>query len=342
VRVVQTLVVRDEADVVDAQIAYHLALGVELVIAADHGSEDGTTEILEDYERRGLLRLIRVSGPVREDEWRTEMARLAAREHGADWVVNTDADEFWLPRRGTLAETLAAVPETYGAIHVVSRHFVPRPDGPESFDERMTLRFSTAAPLNDPLSPYRPHGKVAHRGDRAIVVHHGAHRVEGQKTLHGWAAFDVLHFPFRSLSQYERKTVRRAHVASDSPLGQYVRGRQAREQGRVSEVWGGMVVDAARAARGVTAGALVEDTRLRDSLRLLRAPGGRRSPTGAFRGPEPGAPLVPAPLPPAEAAADAAAWREAEVVRLLRFATDLAARADSVERRPWARRRTRA
>ena len=94
----QTLVVRDEADVVDAQIAYHLAAGVDVVVATDHQSEDGTTEILEEYERRGVLRLLREGGPVREDVWRTDMARLAARELGADWVINTDADEFWLPR----------------------------------------------------------------------------------------------------------------------------------------------------------------------------------------------------------------------------------------------------
>ena len=42
--VVMTLVVCDEADIVDAQIAYHLNAGVDFVIASDHESRDGTTE----------------------------------------------------------------------------------------------------------------------------------------------------------------------------------------------------------------------------------------------------------------------------------------------------------
>ena len=46
-KLVQTLVVRDEADIVDAQIAYHLNAGVDFVIASDHESLDGTTEILD-------------------------------------------------------------------------------------------------------------------------------------------------------------------------------------------------------------------------------------------------------------------------------------------------------
>ncbi|MDX6387860.1 MAG: hypothetical protein QOD85_1662, partial [Gaiellaceae bacterium] len=110
-RLVQTLVVRDEADIVDAQIAYHLNAGVDFVIASDHESLDGTTEILDTYARDRHLLRIPVAGPVREADWRTTMARLAATKHGADWVINTDADEFWVPRGGTLKDVFAAVPK---------------------------------------------------------------------------------------------------------------------------------------------------------------------------------------------------------------------------------------
>ena len=97
-KLVETLIVRDEADIVDAQISYHLNAGVDFVLAIDHESRDGTTEILESYGRQGLLRGSPEQGAVLELEWRTHMARLAATEHGADWVLAADADEFWVPR----------------------------------------------------------------------------------------------------------------------------------------------------------------------------------------------------------------------------------------------------
>ena len=58
-RVVLTLLVRDEADIVDAHLAFHFAAGVDFVIATDHRSGDGTSEVLEPYAREGVLRVIR-------------------------------------------------------------------------------------------------------------------------------------------------------------------------------------------------------------------------------------------------------------------------------------------
>ena len=80
-KLVMTLLVRDEADIVDAQIAFHLDAGVDFVIATDNRSQDGTTEILERYAREGHLHLIREPGDdLRQSEWVTRMARLAATE----------------------------------------------------------------------------------------------------------------------------------------------------------------------------------------------------------------------------------------------------------------------
>ncbi len=319
-KLVQTLVVRDEADVVGAQIAYHLNAGVDFVLATDHDSRDGTTEILESYERKGVLRLFRESGQMRESVWRSRMARLAATEHGADWVINTDADEFWMPRRGTLKEALAAVPKEFGVVWAITRHFLPRPGNMGSFAERMTVRLSATAPLNDPTSPYRPHAKAAHRADPEIVVLFGSHDVLTKLVaLRGWYPVDVLHFPFRTREQYERKGVRRAH--GDKPLGQYLKAYDASERGRVEDFFGSLTVDDETLAAGCRTGSLAIDTRLSDALRRDAA----SSRLDGSSGDE------------TRAAAEGVALAEANIVRTCRRLDLLAARIRSVEGRRWAR-----
>jgi hypothetical protein len=317
VRLVQTLLVRDEADIVDTQIAYHLNAGVDFVIATDHESRDGTTEILESYARDGHLHRIPVSGEMLDGPWRTHMARLAATEHSADWVINTDADEFWMSRGGTLKDVLAAVPEPYGVVFALSRHFAPRPDDDAFFAERMTTRVSPPVAINDPSSPYRPHLKAAHRADPAISISFGSHTVISPRwrAIHNWHPAEVLHFPFRSLGQWENKGVRRGR--GDKPLGQYVTALRAAEGGRAPERFRALVIDDEALERGRADGSLVVDVRLRDTLRGLRGNAAEAAPLVA----DPG--LI----------SESVAVRDADLVRLARFVDGLGARTADVEAR---------
>lgn len=321
-KLVQTLVVRDEADIVGAQLDYHLSAGVDFVIATDHESQDGTTDILEAYARDGSLVRIPEQGEVHEARWRTRMARLAATEYGADWVINTDADEFWMSRYGTLKEVLEAVPHNYGVVWALSRHFPPRPANAAFFAERMTVRVSLPTALNDPTSPYRPHLKAVHRADPDIGIRHGGHSVVSRRwrPLPHWHPADVLHFPFRSLEQWERKGVRRAR--GDKPLGQYVRALHASETGRADDVYGALLVDDRALDRGLASGSLVIDTRLRDALRALRD----RDVAG-----EPGGEVDPAM--DEAVLAEGAAMRDADLVRLFRHLDGLRARVRILEDR---------
>ena len=139
-KLVMTLLARDEADVIASQIAFHLDAGVDFVVATDHRSADGTTEILEGFAREGHLHLIREDAEsVRQGEWVTRMARIAAAEHGADWVLNADADEFWWPRGGSLKEALRPIQSGISTVGALVRVFAPRPDDDRPFWERPTV-----------------------------------------------------------------------------------------------------------------------------------------------------------------------------------------------------------
>src|SRR6185312_15502840 len=96
-RIIMTLLCRDEEDIVGYNIAYHLAQGIDFVIATDNASQDRTPLLLERFARQGKLHLIRQPSLTHDQAiWVTRMARMAARRFDADWVINNDADEFWL------------------------------------------------------------------------------------------------------------------------------------------------------------------------------------------------------------------------------------------------------
>jgi Glycosyl transferase family 2 len=286
VKVVMTLLVRDEADIVDAQLAYHLHAGVDFVIATDNASSDGTSEILERYERAGCLRLIHEPGDkVRQGEWVTTMARLAATEHGADWLVHADADEFWWPRGGPLKDVLATVPTRYGVLRGCWRHFLPRPDDGSFFAERMTVRLAAPASPGDKETIFHAHQKVAHRAHPQVEVETGNHNAyaPGLQPLRSWHPLEVMHFSFRSLGQLEHKArsswVRNPH---HEPTRHQVLLDEARQEGRLAAFYDSFAVDDEALARGLADGMIAVDTRLRDVLRTLRRDDGTFGPRDRY------------------------------------------------------------
>lgn len=333
-----TLLVRDERDIVEQHLSFHLAAGVDLVIATDNGSTDGTDEVLERYEREGHVRLLREpAGEFRQREWVTRMARLAATEHGADWVVNSDVDEFWWPRGGTIADVLESIPHRYGIVQSFVRHFVPVPDDDSPFQERMTLRLAADAPINDPRSPWRPFRKIVHRGHPAATVVEGSHSVGGTEfaVLRGWYPLEVLHFPIRSAAQLERKgrlwgsAVEKFYAGEDVAAGPgaayHALAHRDAEGGRTGSVFQEIAIDVDVARNAIGRGLLAEDHRVRDALRILAQPDGRI----AF-------PRTSA-VEEAAFAADVAALGEADVIRARRQLDELDERLGALEARPTAR-----
>jgi hypothetical protein len=271
-KLVMTLLVRDEADIIDQHIAFHLAAGVDFIVAADNDSTDGTTDILEGYADEGHLHRIALPDPFSQVEVVTRMARLAATQFGADWVINSDADEFWWARAGTLKELLGAVPLRFGSVRGMWRNFVARPANGRSFAERMTIRSHETTPG---VHPFNPHFKTIHRGSADVEVGGGNHDVRGigMSPLFGWYPVDVLHFPIRSLEQFERKFMRWWQITAvdgEASNPYYNVVRDAHREGRIAELYEPFVVDDEQLSRGLADGSLVKDTRLRDALRSLR------------------------------------------------------------------------
>jgi hypothetical protein len=77
IRLVLTILVRDEVDVIETTIDYHLAQGVDTIIATDNRSRDGTRQILGRYAKFG-------AGHTHPGGRRRLPARRLGDPHGAD------------------------------------------------------------------------------------------------------------------------------------------------------------------------------------------------------------------------------------------------------------------
>jgi hypothetical protein len=254
-----TLLVRDEADIVDLNLAYHLARGVDAVIVTDHRSSDGTRERLEALAavEPDRIHLLREDGEaVDQAAWVTRMARMAYHDLGADWILNDDADELYWPEVGDdLKAALRRVPRRYGALAVPRVNFVARPDDGRPFYDRMTAReVESTDAIGRPLRP-----KVAHRGNARMFVAPGSHAVRGAPRF--WLTchrplLTVLHFPRRTYEHYRHKV----EIGGATPGYDHktmVDAHTALQYGRLEQRY----LDAVAREEG-----LVEDTRLRDLL----------------------------------------------------------------------------
>jgi hypothetical protein len=291
------LKVRDEEDVLEQNLRYHRAQGVDFFIVTDNASTDRTPEILDRWARAGLAKVFHEPGDdlaANGHKWVTRMAREAATEHGADWVIHGDADEFWWPLEGSIKDSLAAIPPEYGTVVAPRTEFLARPDGPGEFFDRLTIR-STRSLL-------RP--KVAHRAyPDVFVLHEGQHdvtvgtsledawrraRPPGRPVLRAarqerpgvddrlsWSPrFPLLifHFPLRSLTQYRLRV--EVLLANPSFAGEEIleRIRAAKAEDDLEGFYAQLIKEDTDVDEGVASGELTRDERLGRYMRRVGTP----------------------------------------------------------------------
>lgn len=205
-KIVMTLLVRNAEALLRHNIEFHLGQGVDFFIITDNLSTDATAEIASEYVARGLAQLI-----VEHDDtfsqgvWVTRMARIAADCHRADWVVNSDDDEFWSSDLGSLQAVLSSIPEDVEAVSVQRvNHVTVAGTGKESFIQDMIYREILSS---NAFGQHLP-DKVCHRASGDIVVaegNHGVSRDGAALAAQSAQGIRIHHFPIRDYESFERK-----------------------------------------------------------------------------------------------------------------------------------------
>lgn len=234
IKLVMTLLVRDEGDIIEQNICFHLNHGVDHIIAMDNNSVDSTTSILKKYESSGRLTYFKqTDNTYEQSKWVSQMAKYAVKELGATHLIHGDADEFWLPQSGNLKDNLPIGNEVY---YVDSLSYLP----PTLIERVLSLRCVVTNPI-----PY--HAQV----DRELSYRYLLYKYQPKiiTTSHftdiAQGNHDVLtgdkikkinlnsvkihHFPIRSYRQFRNKVINGGMSYKNNPTQDYAIGWQWNE-----------------------------------------------------------------------------------------------------------------
>jgi hypothetical protein len=220
--------VRNEADIIEAAVRHNLA-SLDQLVVIDHGSFDGTTEILQQLAAEDA-RLEVAPDPSIEFQQSTRITwrARALLDEGADFVFALDADEFLkVPSRTKLETVLRQLPPE---MHVLLHWQTYVPDD-----------FVASPPLFSPnLATRRRKSEASSQLNKVVVARHFAERPREAVADGNHMVWDidhrdqvpkhariapqvaaVAHVPVRSRRQFEKKIIigYLSHVAAhrDAP-----------------------------------------------------------------------------------------------------------------------------
>lgn len=109
-RLIMTLLVKNEEDMLEENLIFHKAMGVDGFIITDNNSSDRTPEIIRKYKEKGWIveAIEEKATDYQQKKWVDRMIWKAKSGHKADWVINADADEIWYAPSGDLKTELVS------------------------------------------------------------------------------------------------------------------------------------------------------------------------------------------------------------------------------------------
>lgn len=223
---VMTLVVKNEADIIKANILTHTKYGVDAFVVMDNGSTDGTREILEELKGQVTMTIVdEPSKEFRHKKWRNQLATLAKEKYQADWIINNDADEFWIPdNHKSLKEYLAF---KGGVVRVKRTNMLPTVNSLTDENDFLNSELEVIGTVKRMISDnthysyvFTPaYPKVITNPYGLIKVNFGNHTAEHIAYWKKRESNDIhiYHYPIRSYAQFEKMIENRTKILETVP-----------------------------------------------------------------------------------------------------------------------------
>lgn len=260
-----TLLIRDEEDIIESNILYHHAHGVDEFVVTDNGSVDRTLDIIYSLAKTIPMHIFHESSTgYAQYKWVTQMARYASKELSPDWIINADADELFVCRQGTMKSSLARVPPSVAVLKVKRHDFVPVAPS-DGAPVPVWMRYRKPVTLNFRGVPHTP--KSMHRPDENVQVTQGNHAAYGPKlkNCQDFHEIELFHYPIRTYPQFESKVRTAGYGYASNPEHPPQNGSHKRlwyamlQEGKLHDEYRTQFYDMARLESALVSGELIED-----------------------------------------------------------------------------------
>lgn len=219
--VFMTLLVKNEEDILEENLLFHKAMGIDGFIVTDNNSTDKTPEILRKYERLGWIKeiIIEKGNNYDQEVWVDRMIVSARDRFKADWVINADADEFWYTSLGNLKKEFSN--NTANIVVCPLKCVVPC-----ERTKNWQWEYVVEKPLDIPekygLSKYsifcRQISKVAHRTQGYKRIYPGNHWVDMEiEKVTKKSNIAIYHYTIRGYQYYLNKVINGGKALENNP-----------------------------------------------------------------------------------------------------------------------------
>ncbi len=224
-RLIMTLLVKNEERVLEQNILFHKAMGVDAFIITDNNSTDRTPQIIQKYIDKGWVVESFMDYDTKHLQKKKvdRMVWCAKNKHNADWVINCDADEFWYSPQGNLKSEMT---EDINVLTCKSINVYPE-KGVDFWKWDMVIK-----PMPDTtkynLSPYnlfrRYTYKVAHSTRGYVRISMGNHKVmmaprrkrDSEIIIYHYSIMDLQSFIYKTAQTRPQLTTKRGRRKSQS------------------------------------------------------------------------------------------------------------------------------
>ncbi|CAA0125230.1 Uncharacterised protein [BD1-7 clade bacterium] len=250
-KLVMTLLVKNEARILEDNIRFHAEQGVDAFLVMNNGSTDQTDDLLADLSHELDIHVVQnSSSDYLQSQWMTSLAHQAVSQLHADLVISNDADEFWVCSSGG---DLKSKLRNRDAVVTVQRYnYVQSKEALQSDRPYWQADAKVVNPVlyvkNDQLERTRISMPLVKISPKVVVNPRGLLKIKGgnhrARHLRFWASrnepgIEVHHYPIRGYAHFAENIQHRASLLKANPetrMGDhYRRWVKLMDEGRLRE-----------------------------------------------------------------------------------------------------------